>query len=386
MKIGIVTFFRVTNYGAMLQAYALRCHLERLGHSVVFVRHPLLSVSRPSLFSCFITRSVLGLRNRLKKYVRYPMVHFADNFPQTALCETLNDLQTETAGCDMLLAGSDQVWNPAWFAKKYLDVVMLGFASEMQGRVSYAASFGTKVWPADQNAEKACSLLRRLHAIGVREKSGLQIIEALSGRKDAQCLLDPTMLQTAEFYEKLFAGISKLSGRYVFKYILDEWDDGEESDRSLEFLVKELKIKKIVSDRTWLVGLLSPICRLVGASGKIPVPQWLARLSAAALVYTNSFHGTVFSIIFHRPFVTLLLNGTCMGMNERIITLLKALGLENRAVAPSDRESILDLARQPIDWVAVDRRLAEHREKSFAFIRAFSSLVPPVSKCMDSNV
>lgn len=106
----------------------------------------------------------------------------------------------------------------------------------------------------------------------------------------------------------------------------------------------------------------------VANTAKVSVPEWLAKIAASDFVFTNSFHGTVFAILFHRPFVSILLRGPMSGMNERALSLLKKLGLESRAVYANDTAAIEAALASPIDWEKVDSARVACAEGSRRFI------------------
>lgn len=360
MKIGIVTFFRVANYGAMLQANALRRFLESMGHEVVFVSHPSLVAKRPEFWRIWVSRHLIGIRNKFKGYVRHSITDFAASFPQTKLCRKMDEVRQATADCDAFIVGSDQMWNPLWCSGKCLPLVMLDFTPEGKPRIAYAASFGTTVWREDQNANQAGELLRKFAKISVREESGVKLANELSGRTDAVQMLDPTLLHSADFYRKIIidAGVDvpKHNRPTVFRYMLDEWDDVSASQKAFEFVKGKLNLKDTDSDRIPVRGPLALLCKLLGVTAKVSVPVWLSKIATSDFVFTNSFHGTVFAILFHRPFVSILLRGPMSGMNERARSLLKKLGLESRSVYADDTGAIEKALATPIDWALVDER------------------------------
>lgn len=373
MKIGIVTFYRVANYGAMLQANSLCRYLERMGHEVIFVRHSRCVSTRIPLWRAFVSRSLKGVRIKLKSYVCHPITDFAKDYPQTELCETIDAVKLATKDCDAFIVGSDQMWNPLWCSGVHsLPLVMLDFATEDKIRISYAASFGTKEWREDQNAAEAGRMLKKFRAISVRENSGVELIETLSGRKDAKCLLDPTLLQTSAFYREIIEKNvpCRKNGKkpYVFRYILDEWTDPKELQAALGVAKAKLNITNVETDSKNAPGLLGVICRMLGVKAKITLPEWLEKIVSSEFVFTNSFHGTVFAILFHRPFVSILIKGQMSGMNERALSLLKLVGLEDRAVYSDELEKISALADTPVDWHEVDSRLDRQRDLARQFL------------------
>ena len=124
--------------------------------------------------------------------------------------------------------------------------------------------------------------------------------------------------------------------------------------KAFEVVKNRLNLIETDSDRTPVRGILAPLCKLLGVTAKVSVPEWLAKIAASDFVFTNSFHGTVFAIFFHRPFVSILLCGRMSGMNERTLSLLKKFGLESRAAYADDTAAIETALAAPIDWEKVD--------------------------------
>ena len=140
--------------------------------------------------------------------------------------------------------------------------------------------------------------------------------------------------------------------------------------KAFEVVKNRLNLIETDSDRTPVRGILAPLCKLLGVTSKVSVPEWLAKIAASDFVFTNSFHGTVFAILFHKPLVSLLLSGPMGGMNERALSLLKKLGLENRAVYADDQLAIKAAVESKIDWRLVDDALISQRVKAIDFIES----------------
>lgn len=365
MKIGIVTFYRVANYGAMLQAYALWKFLAARGHEVVFIRKPCAAPGRISLWRCFVSRSWKGVVTKLKMRIQHSITEFAASYPQTISCHSIDDVKRETAVCDAFIVGSDQMWNPIWCSGEHLPLVMLDFVAEGKPRISYAASFGVTSWDEKYGPERAGAALSKFKAISVRESSGVEIVKKLTGRTDAKCLLDPTLLRGRDFYQKIIAEhqiANRSDAPYVFRYWL-HWSDVKESDCVVELIRRLTGADRVEDDNRPVGGVGSLFYRLCGVKGKISVPEWLNKIAGASFVLTNSFHGTVFAILFHRPFLSVLLRGRMSGMNERALSLLKILGLEDRAIYLDEVAECERLIIEPIDWVSVESRLDEKRDE-----------------------
>ena len=369
MKIGIVTFFNVPNYGAMLQAYALWHYMESRGHEVEFVAHPFCTQKPIPLWKCFVSRHLKGVRNKLSGIVHHTITEFAESYPKTRQFERYEELADLKDRYDAVIVGSDQMWNPKWCGKpNCIELLFLGFAGEKTLKASYAASFGTTHWSAESVALRTGELLRLFKGISVREESGVKVVEELSGRKDAVCLLDPTLLKTAEFYRSIAGKVH--SENYIFKYMLG-WSDPDEADGVVHAARDAKGMLEVVDDKTSVSGRLGLVAKVFGVKGKVSLPQWLGAIEQSRFVVTNSFHGTVFSILFHRPFVALKIKGEMSGMNERAATLLKTVGLEDRFLYADDTAGIKRAVGSEIDWPSVDEKLKARRLDTDAF---FASL------------
>ena len=373
MKVGIVTFFCVPNYGAMLQAYALWKYLEGRGHRVEFIDYAFGNARRIPLWKCFVSRHLRGcinvIRKKLKSYVRFNIVRFSDTFPRTRSITTFAGLEEIGEKYDVLIVGSDQMWNPLWCSDKTLSIVMLDFAAKCKKRIAYAVSFGVKEWEKEHKADEAGRLLREFDAISVREESGMKLVWELSGRDDAKWMIDPTLLHAASFYEPLLCSECRKQHRYIFSYILDEWVNDEDVESVLRAVMAASRIDEIHTDKVSASGILAPICKLLGVKSKVLVGTWLSEISNSDFVVTNSFHGTVFSVLFHKPFLTIPVSGKMSGMNERLVSLLSMVGLESRIINTKDVDGCSDVIGSAIDWDEVDRRLDAERAKAAAFFK-----------------
>ena len=139
--------------------------------------------------------------------------------------------------------------------------------------------------------------------------------------------------------------------------------------KAFEVVKNRLNLIETDSDRTPVRGILAPLCKLLGVTSKVSVPEWFAKIAASDFVSTNSFHGTVFAILFHRPFVSVLLHGPMSGMKERALSLLKKLGLESRAVYANDTAAIQAALATPMDWERVDAARVAYVGESQNFLQ-----------------
>ena len=123
------------------------------------------------------------------------------------------------------------------------------------------------------------------------------------------------------------------------------------------------------TDKTSVRGMLAPICRLLDVQSKVPVGIWLSEIANSDFVVTNSFHGTVFSILFHKPFLTIPVSGKMADMNERIVSFLTMMGLETRTIDTTYLDECMKVIDSEIDWDEVDRRLDAEKSKADVFLK-----------------
>ena len=185
---------------------------------------------------------------------------------------------------DAVIVGSDQVWRPEYV--DFPEDMFLKFVPDNVRKIAYAASFGVDYWQYPQELETECrKLISRLEAVSVREESGVALCRQYF-KTNAKWVLDPTILAGPEAYLPLIQDLT--CKNYLFAYILD-------SSQEIETYVKELAQ---VNDLE---------CFICSAhdDATLAVEGWLSRIARASMVITDSFHGTVFSILFHRDFYTI---------------------------------------------------------------------------------
>lgn len=356
MRIAIATFQRSENYGAVLQAYALQSFLTAQGHDVDIL--DFLPQKRVSWSKRWIA---LNPRNLLLKWQARRVEMIFSRFRDRRLrlsSPPITSSQALTMLADRyeaFMTGSDQVWNPRWIGQIPGGALfyLLTFAGERARKYSFAASFGhAKIETIPDTWQTVFrQSLKQFSWISVREHSGIDLVKRLSGRDDAVALVDPTLLMPASFYQRIMPR-TRSRAPYLFSFILH----GQAEQVSRAYVRMD--------DHTgWkVISCCLPCKQLVRPVDWPPTPEiWLARIRDAALVVTNSFHAIVFCLIFHTPFIALKVCGCDSTMNDRVVNLLKSVGLEDR-LHPED--SVVPNVLPPIDWSAVDTRLAERRKAS----------------------
>lgn len=308
MTLGITTFHCCPNYGAVLQATALVQYLRQTGiEARILDRRPAhLRALEPWTSPRRVAKNLLmlrhyrALRTRLDRTLAFVMAHQT----LTERFDGIEDTVARWPRMDAYITGSDQVWN----VERHVNpTFFLLPADPAQSRlISYAASFGTAQIPEERKTQVA-EALRRFHAISVREQSGADIVHSLTG-KTPVVVCDPVFLHAAEHY----AGLEKpypTPESYILVHSIGV-------DADLDFAVRAAKER---------LGL--PVLQFLGGAARHPTSvtdraildagpaEYLHLMRNARVVCTNSFHGTAFSLILRRPFIS---TPALAGLNTRI--------------------------------------------------------------------
>lgn len=260
----------------------------------------------------------------------------------------INDLANQMKQYDYCVVGSDQVWNPHFGNYHQF---FLGFAPEGK-RLSYAASISTMEIPAEEH-DFFVQGLKGMKTLSVREQAGADLIEQLTGRK-AEVHVDPTLLLTAAEWRSVSRRPTWYhGGEYLLTYFLGR------RPAQIDAIAKELGLE--------VVNLLDEDVYEHYVTG---VDEFLWAIENAKIVYTDSFHGTVFSILFHTPFVVCNRVGDSVSekMGSRIDTLLGYFGLDKRRGTKANNYIIANPLTEP-NWSQVDAVLARKRAQSDTYLR-----------------
>lgn len=344
-RIGILTFQRAHNYGAILQVYSLQELLRKYYKNVsVIDYYPetqhyyhyskcyKLSLLHP--FSSF--KNLLYLRRRKKRYIVF------SSFIEKKLNLSPNNLDAICDDYDVVVIGSDQVWNLKNSGGKY-DIYYWGqFRKGTKPRlISYAASMGNII---NVNWEIVSELLKQFNAISVREDYLRDCLIRECNVK-SEWTLDPTLLQNRDFFEKI-AKEPNIDKPYLFYY------QARANNQAYQYAknwARKLNLKFVC---------LSAHIMLQNSEEAIGTGpfEFLGFIKKASYVITSSFHGTVFCYHFKKSFSTLRLSD---GDNGRSESLLSMLGMERKMVS-LDSELNMD----DVDWTCADERLEKYREFS----------------------
>ena len=374
MKIGILTQPLHTNYGGLLQCWALQRVLREMGHEAWVVQrqtdwHSFLwwaDNAAKNVVRLLFGRPVMRVpRRKEENQIGQHTRRFVEGqiVPRTSPIYSTQGLRADYARqrYDAYVVGSDQVWRPIYSPCQ--PDFFLGFlpGDARVRRVAYAASFGTDKWEFSPKLAARCrALAGKFDAVSVRESGGVGLCRAHLGVA-AEHVLDPTLLHGREVYERLVgeAGDPRNAGDF-FCYVLDRSAETEALKRSV---AAELGLTAFeVMPR---VPGAAPAGTPMADRVFPPVTAWLRAFMDAEYVLTDSFHGSVFSIMFHRPFVAL---GNAGRGQARFHSLLGLFGLEDRLVTTGRAEDVAARLREPIDWARVDRIKREWQVKSTEFL------------------
>ena len=352
-KIGIITINDFNNYGNRLQCYAVQRYLENMGYAVENIYNENTSENAIVNFGKILIR---GLRNFGKREIvsarkqNFNEFNKQIKFSDNCIINGWHDKGLNEK-YDFFITGSDQVWNPYDSGRSEID--FLSFASD-EKKISFSASIGADSLP-DYATEKYKEYLNNFKSISVREESAKKIIEALTGRKDVELLVDPTMLLTVDDWEEIS---QKPNFNYDSKYILSYFLGGSKEYVDI--------IRSIAEKNS---------CKIIDIYDKNSVfyscgPQHFLDLEKNAfLVCTDSFHSAVFAFLFNTPFITFNRNNTKINMNSRMDTFLSDFGLKDRKY---------DVGRNLDEYLESDyssgyKILEQKREEAKKFFaRAFS--------------
>jgi hypothetical protein len=346
MKIAIITHPLAYNIGGLLQNFALQQVLTKLGHQPITFDQTTGYVSRWKLIChnilLMMKRNVepTSLNNDIDNFI-------SNHINSTSKARFISDFKCldKRYKPQAYIVGSDQVWRGGYVV--FPEANFLSFTN-CKCKLAYAASFGVDQWTFNNEiTPKLIECAQQFKAISVREESGISICKEIFGKNVIQ-VLDPTMLLNKEHYIRLTASQPRTNNALA-TYILDM---NETKKAIISSILSQLKLEEL--------SLKHSVTKTLSAN--ISVEQWLAAFRDAEMVVCDSFHGTVFSIIFEKPFIVL---ANKERGNTRLESLLEIFGLKDRFI--SNKDINLTTIR-PIDWHYVRSQKQELVDKSLNFL------------------
>lgn len=297
MRIGILTQPLKSNYGGVIQNWALHQVLKKMGHNPITIdfqhRESISHWAKINIYrflKSIFTPSIIYEYYPLKVKRPYIFGSFIDKYIDTTkIVYKYTPSLIKKYKLDCIIIGSDQVWRPKYNYECLFDMYGQFVKQENFKLISYAASFGTNEWEySDEQTIKCTKLIKRFCGISVRERGGVKLCKE-KFMKDVTLVLDPTLLLTKEDYLNLINDTPPLIDKpFLAAYILDP--------------TKE--IEKFVSKKAETLGLLPLIIKSGDISELTPL-QWISIFRDASYIVTDSFHGSVFSLIFEKQFESL---------------------------------------------------------------------------------
>ena len=355
-KIGVLTFHNPINYGGILQAYALQTFLKKNNFDCEIINYNSMHIKRSNslIFNqgkktstkTIIKNLITIIPNvvRKKNYNKF----IRRNLYLSERIEKKDFVSYCNNNYESIIVGSDQVWNVD-ITKDEKDIY---FLKNIQcNKNSYAASAGTD---SKENIDAILNNTKKFNNISIREESTCKILRDKGVNVEQN--VDPVILLKSEEWSKFSYNIKdKNKSGYILLYILEENKNIKKIAEKIKDIYKIDKIKTFSKKKYGIKKIKS-----IGTSGP---KEFLNAFYNSKVVLTNSFHGTVFSIIFKKDFYVLLPNKR----SERIVSILRLFGLENRIVS-----NINDISRiylEGIDYENVDKMLQAERSKTLKYLK-----------------
>lgn len=382
-KIGIITLHFSKNFGATLQCTALIRALNRLGQEAIVIdyyhssaRHywsvwkslthvmkeqyvayhgnmvrRLLSTLKCGMKTLVDNRHYFDRLRKAKAFHRF----ISANWKMTRRYLSVDELQADPPGCDGYITGSDQVWNSQATKGKLDDGYLLNFDTENKKRMSYAASIGFT--PDDLFIEELFTKTQHFDAVSVREKSVWNHIEKLYPGYST-LVLDPTLLHKSDVWSEYEEKIEDVKQPYALVYRLSNIAE-------FDLVVERIKRARKLN----VIDISPPEVKIPGCDSYINFcspGEFLWAVHHCELFVTDSFHGTVFSIVYKKEFYSLLRRG----MESRVKDLLDVCKLESQMIEKSEQ---IPKVRGMCSFQECDRYLEESRKASYDFLGRINS-------------
>lgn len=376
-KVGMAVCYDTKNFGSQLQVFATLKKVEESGCEAEIIRYhkkitpTFILQTIPRLFNVSFLRSKLSGNERDKKLKQKPELmnqvkqrnlrfdRFVEKYFSDYFSELYNGWETLVKKCavnyDIFLCGSDQLWLPNNLGSHFYT---LEFAPGNKSKIAYATSFGVSQIPERQ--KKATSkYLNRFQFLSTRELSGQKIIRELTG-KNANVVCDPTLLFNAEEWAQMIPKRRIIEEPYVFCYFLGT---NEEHRNAANEFKKRTGLKLVTCP------YLDNFVEIDQQFGDIQMfdmdaVDFVNLIRYADYILTDSFHGSVFSILHHKKFMTFnRFNAGTNSRNSRIDSLCTLLGLSERRF----NGNIMDV-KNNIDYIGVEERLSVLRKESLEYL------------------
>lgn len=378
-KAGLCVRYDCNNYGSMLQILATQKAIEKMGWQYEIIRYDkqtllFLIKNITRLFNPYFMRGKIIAYKKNKSIKANPEIQknnaarlnrFRDYRqkyigPYSTVFKGEKKLTQATLAYDAVIVGSDQLWTPAGIKSRFYNLL---FVPDSVRKIAFATSFGISEVPKNQ-IKLTKEYLERIEFLSVRETTGADIIKRLTGR-DAKVAVDPTLLFNEDEWNSIFPYERQSSEPYIFAYFLGT---SEVHRRLVEEFAKEKNLKIITCPH---LDEYVESDNEFGDEQRFDVDpvDFLNLIRGAEYICTDSFHGSVFSILNHKKFVTFsrYTDAIRKSKNGRIVSLFSQLGISNRHVTSYDT-GISDIIDAEIDYDSVDSVLIGLRNETYEFL------------------
>lgn len=365
-KIAAITFHHAHNFGSVLQAYALQEYVKGLfeeeGMEAEYRIIDYYTEKQEELYNIFksgfhiksIVKNMIAFPYRRELEIKYCKFEsfLSEMCSLTKRYRTKDELLSEKPIADFYISGSDQLWNVR--AQDFSDAYYLDFVKTGK-KISYAASFGPlKIdWEIYRPA-KYKKLLNEYDSISVREQGSAENVQLLTGRK-CSVNVDPTLLLSVDQWKDIQSSANYKGGEYILLYCLEP---SREQLSMAEAISKKLNLPILILRYNNKYDMFNHFIKRYDSGPK----DFLAYINHAALVLSSSFHGTAFSLIYHKPFY--VLNGR---KDYRISSILEQMGMEERFI-----ESMADIGKinlKQSDKLKIDKVLDQERQSGRKYLK-----------------
>ena len=349
-KVLTITFQRSLNCGAALQSYALVKFLNRQGYCAKNIDY------LPVYFLWEVFRPAKGFSktfHKIKKISKFSKF-YKDFIPKTRMYFSVKKINSQNLS-DVYICGSDQIWNSMLTGGRFDHAFFLSFAPESSTRISYAASSGSIRLSCPP--EEISLLLKKFDRLGVREESLARDLKRLNNQVDPFVVADPSLILDVEDYIPLINGENIESDDFILSYVVGSGDMLTKFEKRIDE-IKRLSGKKVI--HIGAKSIRNSDLEVLDVGPR----EWLAYISKASHVITNSFHAVAFSIKFQKNFI--FIPHTISNLNNRQDTLLGRVGLLDRKLVDEKLMSITSL--DEIAYSLISIKLDEYIESSRKFL------------------
>lgn len=359
-NIAIITIYDEYNFGNRLQNFAVHKCLRKLGFDVESIsvkcirnKKDVIKGFIPNVYKSYIHKmyaccEIFCGEKRLKYRRLYNFEKFTRRYMPTIHVKTYDGKLSKNISekYDFFVAGGDQVWNPNFFSFWQYENMFLMFTLP-EKKLCFAPSIGVSEIP-DEWKEKYAECLKTFPEINVRERRGAEIIEELTGKK-AEVFIDPTLMLTKEEWEEVSSKSVGQGKKYILEYFLGNSDEKDEE------ILGKYAIDGI--ERINILDINNPESYASGPA------EFIDLIKNAELVYTDSFHACVFSIIFDTPFIIKRRDDNLIDMFSRIETLFELFEIDKQCI----KKSIPVV----VDKIKKEEILSREREKVNNYFRKY---------------